>query len=105
MIDLTNGLSVEDLLTLFGLGVVTAIIVELWKRTFALTEATVSRFGPALAIVSGMTLGILASVFLGREPVQGALTGFLAGALAGGLYDLAGAQIGALWAKLPKPGA
>jgi hypothetical protein len=104
LIDLRNGLTVADLLSLAGAAIVVAIIVELLKRTLAWSPEFTARFAPLAACVTGTVLSVLAAVWLSRDPVQAALTGFLAGALAGGLYDLAAERIGALWAKVPKPG-
>ena len=103
--DLANGLTVADLLTLVGAAIVVAVIVELVKRTFAWTEQFTDRFAPLVSCLAGILLSVLAAIWLGRDPVQAALTGFLAGALAAGLYDVAASRIAALLALLPKPGA
>jgi hypothetical protein len=96
MTAISNGLTIADLTTLVGLAVVVAIIVELVKRTAALSDETTKRFGPALACATGTVLGVATSFYLTTEIAQGALTGFLAGALASGLYNLAAEQIGKL---------
>lgn len=104
LIDLRNGLSVADLLTLTGLAIVVTILVELAKRTFAWTADFTDRFAPVASCVSGVLLGVLAAIYLSGDIAQAALTGFLAGALAAGLYDVAAARIGAIFAKLPTGG-
>lgn len=104
MIDLRNGLTVADLLTLVGAAIVVAIVVELVKRTFAWSAEFTDRFAPLAACVAGTLLSVLAAIYLGADPVQGALTGFLAGALAAGLYDVAAERIAALAARLPARG-
>jgi hypothetical protein len=97
--------TVADLLTLVGLTPVVVIFTELVKRTLALTEAATKRWGPGLSIGSGILLALAAGGWL---MVQGniidvgqtVLTGFVAGSLAAGLYDVAGEQIGTLIAKV-----
>ena len=103
-IDLRNGLTLSDLLSLAGMAIVVSIVVELLKRTLDWPKEFVARFAPLAACTTGTLLSILVAIWLARDPVQAALTGFLAGALSAGLYDVAAEQIGALFAKLPKPG-
>ena len=38
LVDLRNGLSLADLLTVFGAAIVVSIVVEIVKRTFEWTE-------------------------------------------------------------------
>jgi hypothetical protein len=99
-IDLVHGLTLADLTTLAGLAIVTAIFVELVKRTLALSEEATSRFGPVLAVVIGIVVGVVAAVVTGAFIPQAVLTGFLAGALAAGLYDVVADRIATIFAKL-----
>lgn len=81
-----------DLITLAGASVVVGILVEIAKRALGWTAATVDRFGPLLAVVIGLVLVTSAGIAQGADPLQSALTGLLAGATSGGLYDLANAS-------------
>lgn len=94
MVDLSIGLSVSDLLTLAGNAIVVVIIVEIVKRAASLSDETVDRFGAILACGIGAGLAFAVAVLLGRDLPQAVLTGFLAGALAAGLFDVAAKQIG-----------
>lgn len=100
-------LTVADLLTLVGLAPVVMVFVELLKRTLAMTDAAVKRYGPVLSVGSGILLACAAGGWLiTRGQVidlgQVILTGFAAGALAAGLYDTVGEQIGLAIEKLSR---
>jgi uncharacterized YccA/Bax inhibitor family protein len=91
--------TVSDLLTLVGLVPIVMVFVELVKRTFALTTEAIKRFGPLISVVSGIALGLLAGGWLYTQGQtidwgQAVLTGFVAGALSAGLYDVVGEQLG-----------
>ncbi len=101
LIDLRNGLSIADLLTLVGAAIVVTILVELIKRTFAWSAQFTDRFAPLASCISGVVLSVLAAIYLSGDIAQAALTGFLAGALAAGLYDIAAARVASIFAKLP----
>ncbi len=104
LVDLRNGLSVADLLSLTGNAIVVAIVVELLKRTLEWSDATVKRWAPLVSCASGVLLAVLASALLSGDVAQAALTGFLAGALAAGLYDVAAERIAGVFAKIPPRG-
>ena len=104
LVDLRNGLSVSDLLSLAGNAVVVAIVVELLKRTLEWSDATTKRWAPLVSCASGVLLAVLAAALLSGDVAQAALTGFLAGALAAGLYDVAAARIAAVFARVPGRG-
>ncbi len=92
-------ITVADLLSLAGLVPVVMVFVELVKRTLAMTEAATKRFGPLLSVGSGILLALAAAGWLMTQglPVdlgQTVLTGGVAGALAAGLYDVVGEQLG-----------
>lgn len=85
---------VGSLLTISGLTVVTAILVESIKRAAALPEEMVARFGPLLSMSIGVLLGLITVFILNGLSVnaeaifQAILTGIFAGAAASGLYDV-----------------
>ena len=92
-------ITVADLLTLVGLTPIVMVFVEAVKRLLALTEAVIQRVGPILSIGSGILLALAAAGWLRTQGTavdlgQAVLTGFAAGALAGGLYDVVGEQLG-----------
>lgn len=100
-------LTVADLLTLVGLTPVVMVFVELLKRTLAMTDAAVKRYGPVLSVGSGILLALTTSGWLttqGRvvDLGQSVLTGFVAGALTAGLYDALGEQIGLVVERLSR---
>jgi hypothetical protein len=93
--------TVADLLTLVGLTPIVMVFVEAVKRLLALTDATIKRVGPVLSIGSGVLLALAAAGWLTTQGQvvdigQAVLTGFVAGSLAAGLYDVVGDQIGSL---------
>jgi len=93
--------TVADLLTLVGLTPMVMIFTEAVKRLLALTDATIKRVGPILSIGSGILLALAAAGWLTTQGQivdvgQATLTGFVAGALAGGLYDVVGDPVGKL---------
>lgn len=94
-------ITVADLLTLVGLTPIVMVFVEALKRLLALTDATIKRIGPVLSISSGILLALAAAGWLTTQGAavdigQAVLTGFVAGALAAGLYDTVGDTVGQL---------
>lgn len=91
--------TVASLLTLAGNAAVVALVVTLIKRTMALTAAQVDRYGPVLAVGTGVVLAELATIvtnaasFGAKDVTQAALTGLVSGCLSSGLYDLAGDRV------------
>ncbi len=91
--------TVPDLLTLAGLVPIVMVFVELVKRTLAMTPEAIKRFGPILSVISGIFLASGAGAWLMTQGTlvdwgQTVLTGGVAGALAAGLYDVVGEQLG-----------
>lgn len=94
-------ITVADLLTLVGLVPIVMVFTELVKRTLAMTDTTIKRFGPLLSVGSGILLALAAGGWLMSQGQvidvgQVTLTGGVAGALAAGLYDVVGEQLGKL---------
>ncbi len=83
----------SDLLTVVGLAVVVGILVEVIKRAWQPPEETIKRFGPLLALLVALAVGVPAAVYLSANPVQAVLTAVLAGASASGLYDSASSAL------------
>lgn len=93
--------TVADLLTLVGLTPIVMVFVEAVKRLLALTDNAIKRTGPVLSIGSGILLAEAAAGWLATQGAvvdvgQAALTGFVAGALASGLYNVVGDPVGQL---------
>ena len=94
---MTN-LTVPDLTTLVGLLAITLVTVQIIKGAWAPPAATISRFGPLLAVAVGVVWALLARIVIG--PVDGSnllnavLSGIVVGAAAAGLYDVATSQKG-----------
>jgi hypothetical protein len=93
-------LQLADLLALPALALVVALVVELVKRTAGLSDATVNRFGAAIAVGSGIAIRLGAAVALqllgtSQDVGQGLLTGFLAGCVAAWGYDVIGDRFSA----------
>ena len=93
--------TVADVLTLVGLTPLVMVFAELVKRTLAMTDAAIKRFGPLLSVGSGILLALAASGWLMTQGQvvdigQTILTGFVAGTLSAGLYDVVGEQLGKL---------
>ena len=80
----------SDLLTVGGLTVVVAIVVEVIKRAAAMTDAAIERFGPLMAVVVGVIVGGGVALYQAQDVAQAVLVGLLAGASAMGLSDLIG---------------
>ncbi len=97
--------TVADLTTLVGLTPIVMVFVEAVKRLFALTDPTIKRVGPVLSIGSGIGLAVAAGAWMtvGQGMTvdlgQAALTGFVAGALSSGLYNVVGSPVGQLIEK------
>lgn len=94
-------ITVADLLTLVGLTPIVMVVVEAIKRLLALTDATIKRVGPVLSIGSGVLLAEAAAGWLITQGAavdlgQAALTGFVSGAAASGLYNVVGESVGQL---------
>lgn len=89
-------ITVNALLTLVGNAVVVMLLVELAKRTLALTDEQIDRFGPLMAIGSGIVLALAAAFYLGRPLADAIMLGFISGVVASGLYAAVGEQVGKL---------
>jgi hypothetical protein len=92
-------ITVADLLTLAGLTPIVMVFTELVKRTLAMTDEATKRFAPLLSVGSGILLALAAAGWLMSQGIpvdlgQTILTGGVAGALAAGLYDVVGEQLG-----------
>ena len=83
----------SDLLTLGGAAVLVTIVFKVIELAIGLSGPAKDRFGPLLAVAIGVALVTAASLSLGADVLQGAITGVLAGALASGLYDVATAPV------------
>lgn len=80
--------TIGSLLTIGGNAIVVGIAVELIKRTLALTPELQDRFGPLLSVGLGIATAIGAAFLTGGDIASASLTGFMAGAVASGVYSL-----------------
>jgi hypothetical protein len=80
-------MEISELLTLGGAVVVVTIITEVVKRTLAMSEAQITRFGPLLAVLLGIAATCGAAVAQSADIPSAVLTGLLAGASAAGIYS------------------
>lgn len=87
-------ITVADLLTLTGASGAVMALFEVAKRLWAPSAAQLDRFGPLIALTLGVAVVEGASLALGADPAQGAVTGAAAGLYAIGLYKVAGRIVG-----------
>ena len=80
--------TIGSLLTIGGNAIVVGIAVELIKRTLALAPELQDRFGPLLSVGLGIALAGAAAFLTAADISAGILTGFMAGAVASGVYSL-----------------
>jgi hypothetical protein len=92
--DPSSLVTVSALLTLVGNGIIVTLVVELVKRTAALSDAQIARFGPVLAIATGIVLSLAAAAYLARPLADAVMLGFVSGAVASGLYAALGEEVG-----------
>jgi hypothetical protein len=92
--------TVGQLLTVGGNAAVTALICELFWRTLAPAPAVVDRFGPIVAVGTGIALSLvaLAVTAAGGVPyasvVDAVLVGLVGGLAAAGVHDVASSRAG-----------
>jgi hypothetical protein len=85
---------VSALLTITGVSVVTVIIMEIVKRAAQMSEASVKRWGPLLAVGIATVLAVLALFVIngtaidGESVLQAILTGIMGGAASAGIYGM-----------------
>lgn len=92
-----EGLTVEQLTTVAGIATATALLSELIWRTTASAAATVSRFGPVVAVGLGIVLATGAGILLGQghlDIAQDGINGVVGGLAAMGIHDLATSKAG-----------
>jgi hypothetical protein len=82
-------LSVSDLLTVVGNAGLTLALVEVVKRTLAMSDAAVDRFGPIVALAIAVVLAVAAAVVLHADLAQAVLTGVVSGTTSIGIYKVA----------------
>jgi hypothetical protein len=94
-----EGLTIEQLTTVGGISIVTALLSELFWRTAKATEEAVNRFGPVLAFGGGIVIAIGAGLTLGQgqlDVIQSGINGALGGLAAMGIHDLTTSKAGAV---------
>lgn len=92
-----EGITFAQLTTVGGIGIVAALIDQVIWTTAAAAPATKERFGPIVAIVTGVILGVAAGFVLqqtAQDLAQSALNGVLGGLTAIGLYDTVTSKAG-----------
>lgn len=92
-----EGITIAQLTTVGGIGIVAALLDQVFWQTAGASGDTKSRFGPLVAIVTGVILGVAAGVLLSQtasDLAQSALNGVLGGLTAIGLYDVTTSKAG-----------
>ena len=82
------------LTTIAGVAAVVSIALQIVKPALGADEAAVKRFAPLGSGVLGIALGVAGALCFGNPPVEGAVTGYLGGAAASGLYDQVASRFG-----------
>ena len=85
-----DGLTIAQLTTVAGIAAATTLLDELIWHTAAVAAAVKDRFGPAVAVGSGVVLGIVAGVLLGQgqlDLAQDVVNGVIGGLAAIGIHD------------------
>ena len=80
-------LAPSDVLTLSGATVVVTILVSAILKLLAIEGPSRDRFGPAIAIGTGVVVVALFALAQAADLASGALAGLLAGAASMGAYD------------------
>lgn len=87
----TEGLTLAQLTTVAGIASATALLNEVIWRTAAASDAIKARFGPIIALTTGVVVGVLASLVLGlggQDLAQSVINGAVGGLAAIGIHDL-----------------
>lgn len=79
--------TVEGLLTLGGLSIVTTAVVEVAMRAWAPTPAFRSRFGPLVALVVALVFSLIAAFLTEASIFNAIITAILVGWTSMGVYD------------------
>lgn len=91
------GITIAELTTVGGIAILTTLLNQIIWSTANAADATKARFGPIVAVVTGVVIGVVAGFILketATDLAQSALNGLLGGASAIGLYDLASSKAG-----------
>lgn len=92
-----EGITIAQLTTVGGIAIVTTLLNKLVWTTAGSDDATTKRFGPIVAVVTGVILGVVAGLVLHETAAdlgQSALNGLLGGFAAIGIYDTATSKAG-----------
>ena len=92
-----DGITVAQLTTVGGIAIVTTLLNQLIWSTSGASPATKDRFGPIVAVITGVALGVVAGFVLAQtaaDIAQSALNGLLGGFASIGLYDVATSKAG-----------
>lgn len=93
----TESITIAALTTVGGIAVATTLIDKLIWTTTGAADAVTARFGPIVAVATGIVLGVGAGLLLGvggPDLAQDGINGFLGGLSAIGLYDVATSKAG-----------
>lgn len=93
----TAPITIASLTTVAGIAIATTLIDKLIWTTTNADDGTTKRFGPVVAVLTGVVLGVVAGLALaygGNDLFQAGINGFLGGLSAIGLYDVATSKAG-----------
>ena len=92
-----EGLTIDQLTTVAGLTTACTLLSFLFWKTVSVAAATVDRFGPVVAVLIGVVVGVGAGALLGQgslDLAQDVVNGVVAGLASMGVYDLVKSKAG-----------
>ena len=90
-------ITIAQLTTVAGLTTACTLLTFLFWKTLNVPEATKDRFGPLVAVIFGIGVGVVSGVLLDQsrlDLVQDGVNGVMAGLASMGVYDLVKSKAG-----------
>ena len=93
----TDPITIAALTTVTGVALATTLVDKLIWTTAAASDAVTKRFGPIVAVATGVVLAVAASLTLhigGSDLGQAVINGVVGGLTSAGLYDVVTSKAG-----------